>query len=50
MKRFAFLVHAYHVRDVARQVLVKEHQRGFVRLILVIGLVLPPGYTGNHRQ
>ena len=38
MKRFAVLVHAYHVGNVTGQVLVEEHQGYIVRLELIVGL------------
>ena len=43
MQRLAVLVHAYHMGDVAREVLVEEHQGGFIRFVLVINPRLPPG-------
>ncbi len=43
MQRLAVLVHAHHVGDVAREVLVEEHQGGFIRFVLVINPRLPPG-------
>ena len=38
---------AHHVRHVARQVLIEEHQCSFVGTILEISLILPPS---QHRE
>ena len=40
VKRLAVLEHAHHVWDVAREVLVEEHQPGVIRFVLVVGSVL----------
>ena len=47
MQRLAQLKVSHHVRNVARQVLIEEHQGGFVGTILKISLILPPS---QHRE
>ena len=50
VQRLTMVIHAHHMRDVARQVLVEEHQRGIIRVVLIISLVLPQSHHRKQNQ
>ena len=50
MKRFAVVIHAHDMGDVARQALVEEHQPRLVGRVLVVRLTLSPREHGDQRQ